>query len=74
MRDSEFLKSDAAYERWNANVTALIRSVDNFQSTPLLNNVELYESLLGATQEMGRSVKELRENPKRFLRMRMKIF
>jgi phospholipid/cholesterol/gamma-HCH transport system substrate-binding protein len=74
MRDTDFIKSDALYSRWNSNVASLIRAVDKFNTTPLLTDVQLYESLLGSTHEMERSVKELRMNPKQFLRMRMKIF
>jgi phospholipid/cholesterol/gamma-HCH transport system substrate-binding protein len=74
IRDTELLKSDALYQTWNRNVSALIRAVDNFSAGPLLNDVQLYESLLGATLELTGSVKDLRENPKRYLRMRMKIF
>ena len=69
-----FLKSDTLYQTWNRNLSELIRAVDNFNAAALLNDVQLYESLLGATMEMGRNVKDLRENPKKFLRMRMKIF
>ena len=72
--EMDFIKSDALYQKWNENLTALIGVVDRFNRGPLLNDVQLYESLLGATMEMTGSVRELRENPKRFLRMRMKIF
>jgi phospholipid/cholesterol/gamma-HCH transport system substrate-binding protein len=72
--DTELIKSDALYQTWNRNLSALIRAVDNFRAGPLLNDVQLYESLLGATLDLTGSVKDLRENPKKYLRMRMKIF
>ena len=68
------IQSDALYESLNGNVAGLIKAVDRFAATPLLNDAGLYESLLGASGEMTRSMKEFRENPKRFMRMRMKIF
>jgi phospholipid/cholesterol/gamma-HCH transport system substrate-binding protein len=74
IRQKDIMRSDALYETWNRNVRSLIQSVDNFNAGSLLNDVQLYESLLGATHELGQSAKDLRENPRKYLRMRMKIF
>jgi phospholipid/cholesterol/gamma-HCH transport system substrate-binding protein len=74
VQEAPIIQSDALYQTWNRNLGSFIRTVDEFNAGPLLNEVQLYESLLGATLELGRSMKEMREDPKRFLRMRMKIF
>ena len=50
---------------------ALSRSVDEFQAGPLLTDQQLYESLLGASQEFATTLKDFRSNPKKFLRLKL---
>jgi len=67
--NTQFIKSDAVYQTWNRNLESLARSVDGFNGGPLMTSPETYESLLGATQELGKSIRDFRLNPKKYLRL-----
>jgi len=66
-----FMKSDTQYQAWNAGLASFSRGVDAFNTGPLLTSNQLYESLLGATENLGNSMKDFRSNPKKFLRMKV---
>ena len=71
LRQSPFLSSDEAYTDWNRRLAALIRSVDEAGSGPLFNTSEAYDSLTGAAAEMRNAVQDFRQNPKKYLRIRV---
>ena len=75
----QFITSDAAYVEWNHRLAAWIDSVDALNSGEggmgqMLANAQAYESLNGALRELAATLKEFRENPKKFLRIKNKIF
>jgi len=71
LRAGEFLQSDRLYDAWNRQVASLIQSVDEMSAGPLFNMPLAYENLNGAAREMRDTLREFRENPKRYLRMKL---
>lgn len=72
----QLLASDAAYIDWNRRVAALIESVDalNYGEGAmghLLVNAQAYESLHGMLHDVETTVKEFREDPQKFLRLKI---
>ena len=72
----EFLKSDAAYVEWNRRLAAWIENVDALNSGEgsmgqMLSNAQTYESLNGALRELQSTMKEFREDPQKFLRLKI---
>ena len=71
-----FLKSDAAYVEWNRRLAAWIENVDALNSGEgsmgqMLSNAQTYESLNGALRELQSTMKEFREDPQKFLRLKV---
>ena len=72
----ELLVSDATYVQWNKRLAAFIENVDALNSGEgamgqMLQNAQTYESLNGALRELESTVKELREDPQKFLRIKL---
>ena len=71
-----FLKSDAAYVEWNRRLAAWIENVDALNSGEgsmgqMLSNAQTYESLNGALRDLQSTMKEFREDPQKFLRLKV---
>ena len=71
-----FLKSDAAYVEWNRRLAAWIENVDARNSGEgsmgqMLSNAQTYESLNGALRDLQSTMKEFREDPQKFLRLKV---
>jgi phospholipid/cholesterol/gamma-HCH transport system substrate-binding protein len=72
----QFFASDAAYREWNHKVTAWIESVDALNSGQgsfgrMLSSAQTYDSLNGRLRDLATFVKEFRENPQKFLRIKL---
>jgi len=70
----EMLTSDAAYREWNRRLAGWIQSIDEigYGEGPLdLGNAQTYESLNGSLRDLEKTVKEFREDPQKFLRIKM---
>jgi hypothetical protein len=52
-------------------VAALIRQVDEFNSGPMLTTSAVYDNLQGMAHELQTTTKEFRENPQKFLRLKL---
>jgi phospholipid/cholesterol/gamma-HCH transport system substrate-binding protein len=65
------LNSEQAYNDWNRQVVSLIQRVDEFNATPMMVTSAVYDNLTGAGKEMQRQAKEFRENPRKFLRLKI---
>jgi|HubBroStandDraft_1064217.scaffolds.fasta_scaffold06518_2 phospholipid/cholesterol/gamma-HCH transport system substrate-binding protein len=70
------IASDAAYVEWNRRLAAWIENVDALSSGEggmgrMLSNAQTYESLNGALQELHSTVKAFREDPQKFLRLKL---
>jgi phospholipid/cholesterol/gamma-HCH transport system substrate-binding protein len=75
----KLLKDEELYKRLNQVVANLNGSIDKLNAGQgtlgqLLVNPQLYESLNGATREAQQLVKDMRANPKKFLRIKLALF
>lgn len=71
VRANEFMSSDQQYRDWNRMVTSLIQSVDEMNASPLLNRSDTYENLNGFTRELRDTVRDVREHPGKYLRLKV---
>jgi phospholipid/cholesterol/gamma-HCH transport system substrate-binding protein len=72
----QMLASDAQYVEWNKRVSALIQNVDSLNSGEggmgrMLSNSQTYESLNGSLRQLQSTMKEFRENPRKFLHIKI---
>jgi phospholipid/cholesterol/gamma-HCH transport system substrate-binding protein len=70
------LKSDQMYVRLSRQLDQLQVAVDSLNAGEgaigqLLVNAQLYESMNGATRDLGNTLRELRQNPQKFLRLKV---
>ena len=75
----KLLKDEQLYRQMNqlvAKINDTVERVNSGQGTlgQLMVNPQLYESINGATSEMRQLLKDIRANPKKFLRVRFSIF
>jgi phospholipid/cholesterol/gamma-HCH transport system substrate-binding protein len=70
-RQADFMQSGEAYSGWSNSIASLSRQVDNINSSRMLNANDVYESLNGAAREMQKNMKDFRENPKKYLRLKV---
>ncbi len=71
VRGSAFIATSTAYDQWSRSVQSLVGRVDDFNTGPLLTRADTYESLNGKARELAASMKDFRENPKKFLRLKL---
>ncbi|HLK63957.1 MAG TPA: MlaD family protein [Bryobacteraceae bacterium] len=71
IRSSDLIHSDTQYEEWNRLVGTMIHSVDQMNADPLLNRTDAYENLNGVARELRDSVKDFREHPSKYLRLKV---
>jgi phospholipid/cholesterol/gamma-HCH transport system substrate-binding protein len=71
MKGAAFLTSATSYDQWNRNVSTLIRQVDSFVVSPMMSRTDTYENLTGMAKELQKSVHEFREDPRKFLRVKL---
>lgn len=75
----KLLKSEELYDELRASLTKVDLIIDRINSGQgtvgqLLVNPQLYDTLNGATGEMQQLIKAIRENPKRYLRIKLALF
>jgi phospholipid/cholesterol/gamma-HCH transport system substrate-binding protein len=75
----KLLKDDELYRRFNQVVANLNNSIDKLNAGQgtmgqLLVNQALYDALNGATRETQALIKDIRANPKKFLRIKLGLF
>ena len=73
------LKDDTLYNQINQLIAKVDTTVDKLNAGQgtlgqLMVNPQLYESLNGATGELHQLIKDMRANPKKFLRIKLAIF
>jgi phospholipid/cholesterol/gamma-HCH transport system substrate-binding protein len=71
LRGAEMMTDERAYKDWTRQVNAVIDMVDEFNSSPLLTNSAVYDNLRGMAKELQTTTKDFRENPKKYLRVRV---
>jgi phospholipid/cholesterol/gamma-HCH transport system substrate-binding protein len=65
------LNSEQAYLDWNRQAVSLIQRVDEFNASPMMVTSAIYDNLAGAAKEMQQEAREFRENPRKFLRLKI---
>jgi phospholipid/cholesterol/gamma-HCH transport system substrate-binding protein len=71
LRGAEMTSSEGAYRSWTRQAAAIIRQVDEFNAGPMLTTSAVYDNLQGMAQEVQTTAKEFRENPQKFLRIKL---
>jgi phospholipid/cholesterol/gamma-HCH transport system substrate-binding protein len=71
LRGAEMMTSDRAYQGWTRQAADIIRQVDEFNAGPTLTTSAVYDNLQGMAQELQAATKDFRENPRKFLRMKL---
>jgi len=71
LRAAEFVQSDSLYADWNRQVQSLIESVDAFNRGPAMTTSQAYDNLNGLAREFQDTVRDFRQNPRKFLRMKV---
>ena len=71
LRDAEMMKSDDAYNDWTRQVGAIVRQVDEFNAGGMLTTSAVYDNLQGMAKEFQAATREFRENPRKFMRMKL---
>lgn len=70
-RKQPFLTSDDLYAGWNKSLNSLIREVDQFNASSGFSTSLAYDNLTGAMRQMQTSVRDFRQNPKKYLRIQL---
>jgi phospholipid/cholesterol/gamma-HCH transport system substrate-binding protein len=68
---SQMMTDNGTYGGWVQAVAAMSRQVDDFNATPMLTSSAVYDNLQGMAKELQTTTKEFRENPKKYLRIKM---
>ena len=71
LRASKFVQSDEFYtgiDRW---VASLARSVDELNYGPMFGAPQSYESMTGFARELESTMRDFRENPRKYLRIKV---
>jgi phospholipid/cholesterol/gamma-HCH transport system substrate-binding protein len=71
LRAGGLLQSDEMYRSWNRSVTSLIQTVDQVNTNPMLRTSEAYDNLRGWADSTAKGVRDFRQDPKKYLRMRL---
>jgi phospholipid/cholesterol/gamma-HCH transport system substrate-binding protein len=71
VRGGSLFQSDALYVEWNRRVNSLIATVDNMNASPLFSSSSAYDNLNGMARRMTDTVRDFREHPKKYLRMKV---
>jgi phospholipid/cholesterol/gamma-HCH transport system substrate-binding protein len=71
LRAADFMRSDDMYADWNRRVLSLIESVDAFNRAPGMTTTEAYDTLNGAARELQNTLRDFRQNPRKFLRLKV---
>jgi ABC-type transporter Mla subunit MlaD len=71
LHGAEMITSDRDYNDWTRQVGAIIRQVVEFNAGGMLTTTAVYDSFDGMAKELRAKGKEFRENPRKFLRMKL---
>jgi phospholipid/cholesterol/gamma-HCH transport system substrate-binding protein len=71
LRSGALIQSDELYNGWNRSVASLIEMVDQVNRDPLLRSSEAYDNLNGFAAGAAAQLRDFRQNPKKYLRMKL---
>ncbi|MGA3261919.1 MAG: MlaD family protein [Bryobacteraceae bacterium] len=70
-RAGQLFQSDDLYADFARRLAALARTVDDFNAGPQFTSSQFYDNLTGMSREMGAWAHDLRENPRKYLGMKI---
>jgi phospholipid/cholesterol/gamma-HCH transport system substrate-binding protein len=70
-RASPIIQSDALYSDLTRTVVSLTRTVDQINAGPLFGAPQDYESWTGLARELARTMRDFREDPRKYLRLKV---
>ena len=71
LRAEKFLANDDLYVNWNRELDSLIRRVDEVNRSDLFSNSLKYDNLVGFASHLRDSLRDFRQNPRKFLRIQL---
>jgi phospholipid/cholesterol/gamma-HCH transport system substrate-binding protein len=71
MRSSAMIQSDTLYADLNRSVVSWIAMVDNASAGPLFAAPQSYEEWNGMLRDLEKTMKDFRENPRKYLRLKV---
>jgi len=71
LRAQPLLTSDAQYVSWTRALQSYIRRVDRFNASPGFSSSIAYDNLTGLARDMRASMRDFRQNPKKYLRLHL---
>jgi phospholipid/cholesterol/gamma-HCH transport system substrate-binding protein len=71
LRAGPWLQSTADYGAWSRGLGGLIRTVDEFNTSSVMSTAQVYESLNGMSRELQHSLGDFRQNPQKYLRIKL---
>ncbi len=71
LRGGPFFQSAADYGDWSRRLGGLIRTVDEFNASPPMATPEVYDTLTGMTRELQNTMRDFRQDPKKYLRLKV---
>lgn len=71
LRARRFLAGDELYVSWNRALGSLMRRVDSVNTSDLFSNSLEYDNLAGFAGHLRDSLREFRQNPRKFLRIQL---
>lgn len=71
VQSADFMSSDETYAGWNRTVAGLIQTVDEVNAMSMFSSSEIYDNLNGMAAEMQKTMKDFRQDPKKFLRVKI---
>jgi phospholipid/cholesterol/gamma-HCH transport system substrate-binding protein len=71
MQSADMIRSDAAYNDWTRQLRSLIRQVDDWNANPLMTTSAAYENVNGMARELQETIRDLRTDPRKYLRIKV---
>lgn len=71
VRSGVWMQSDEMYKDWNRTLVSFIQRADNLNADPMLNSNAAYENFAGMAEELRDTVKDFRQDPRKFLRLKV---
>ena len=70
-RAAPWLQSAADYNNWSRQLGSLIHYIDEFNASPQMATAQVYESLDGMSRELQKNLRDFREHPGKYLRLKL---
>ena len=71
LRTGPIFQSDSLYLDCNRTLGSLIRQVDSMNSSPLFDSSAVYDNLNGMAHQAEGTIRDFREHPEKYLRLKV---